>query len=222
FHRDAGDALGRHADHAGCRSRQIDDAASHIGSTVVDLDLDRAAVAHMRDAHPRAEGQRLVRGRHGVGIEPSAGSQGLRLPVERGHAPRAGTLLVVGVEALLAPGRRRLRWDGRRGDGALSRLLARMDDLVPDDARFTGSPLMTPRVLGDASMAPFGVAVPGSAIVSVVAAPRPDFVVIVGFAVAGPGKTWALQWVRGPEPRSLSQANLGVGRRRQREARSQQ
>src|SRR5215831_17734694 len=45
----------------------------------------------MRDAHACAKGQLAMCGRHGIGVEPAARSQALRLPVVGRHAelPRA-------------------------------------------------------------------------------------------------------------------------------------
>jgi hypothetical protein len=102
----------------------------------------------MRDAHPRAERQRLVRRSHRVRIEPAAGCHALGLPVEGGNAMLAargtgslrlgrgclrcslgsGRLFLDGLRFFLAPGRLDLLLGGltirlRGGDSRLRGLL---------------------------------------------------------------------------------------------------
>src|SRR5262249_22534743 len=103
-----GNALALHADHAGRRLGQVDDTAGHIRPAVVDADVDRLAVAEMRDAHLGSERQRLVGCGHGVRVEPATGGHALRLPVERGNplqygADRIGAPAALGRDFALGP-----------------------------------------------------------------------------------------------------------------------
>ena len=59
----------READGPGRGMRKVDDAAADIGAAIVDPHHDRTAVPLVHDPDPRAEGQRLVRGRESMRVE---------------------------------------------------------------------------------------------------------------------------------------------------------
>ncbi len=65
-----------HADPLCCAARQVDLSPTDEGAAVVDANGDGASIAGVGDAHQSAEGQRLMRGGHGVHVEAfTIGSQ---------------------------------------------------------------------------------------------------------------------------------------------------
>ena len=64
-----GDAVSDDPDDGGRSSRQIDDAATHKGSAIIDAYDDAAAGPAVGDTHQCAEGQPEAGGSHGAGVE---------------------------------------------------------------------------------------------------------------------------------------------------------
>src|SRR5688500_3358174 len=86
----------RQAEGAGARGAEIDDTAADEGPTSDDAHHHRAAGALVRDLHHGAEGQRAVRGRHGVEPVRRAARGATAMPIHGGDAAlEAGGLLAL-------------------------------------------------------------------------------------------------------------------------------
>src|SRR3954471_10614402 len=71
--------------------REVDNPAVSVRTSVIDPHHHRAARALVRNPHPRAEGQALVRRRQSAGVELF--TVGGALAMETGAVPRSGAVL---------------------------------------------------------------------------------------------------------------------------------